>query len=300
MGDSPGIGSPRAVARTCGILQVVEETGAEFVDFSDSVQIRPRGSTFHQLEIARQVLDADVVVNLPKLKTHQMMGLTCGVKNLFGAVIGLRKPRLHLQAGADKAFFALMLLELAEHIAPALTIADAVTGMEGNGPAGGEPIFIGALLSSRNPLALDTVATALVGLNHESVWTQRVALATRRIGSRIEEIVLQGDTLSDLICANFRPAISTEVNFNLPSFLNKPLKKSLSAFPTVEAEKCLLCGLCIEHCPPKVMSVENDRIHIDYSHCIGCFCCQELCPQGALLTHQGLLLRLTRFFGGGQ
>jgi uncharacterized protein (DUF362 family)/Pyruvate/2-oxoacid:ferredoxin oxidoreductase delta subunit len=295
VGDSPGIGAPRTVARCSGILQVVEETGADFAPFEESVRVRLAGSAFHQLEIARDILDADLVINLPKLKTHQMMGLTCGVKNLFGAVIGLRKPRLHLQAGTDKKLFALMLLELAEHIAPVLTIADAVTGMEGNGPGGGDPVFIGALLASRSPLALDTVATALVGLGESDVWTQRLAVATRRPGSRLEEIDLQGDALEDLICRNFRPAKSTEVNFNLPPFLQKPLRRSMSALPVVKHKQCRLCGMCIGHCPPEAMRIEKGRLRIDYNRCIGCFCCQELCPEGALLTRQGLLLRLSRF-----
>ncbi len=134
VGDSPGVGSPEQVARRCGLLSVIEEEGARFAPFAESVRVRVGSGTFHELELARDILDADVVINLPKLKTHQMMGLTCGVKNLFGAVVGMRKVRLHLQAGTDKAFFALMLLELAEHIAPALTIVDAVVAHGGGRP----------------------------------------------------------------------------------------------------------------------------------------------------------------------
>ncbi len=294
VGDSPGVGSPLQVARRCGILAVIEETGAEFAPFSESVSVRPRGSTFHQLEIARDILDADLVINLPKLKTHQMMGLTCGVKNLFGAVVGMRKPRLHLQAGEDKAFFALMLLELAEHIAPALTIADAITGMEGDGPGSGDPIHIGALLASSSPLALDTVACALVGMDPQDVWTQQVAVASGRQGSRLEQIQLSGTPLRELRCATFRPAKTTDVNFGLPRWLRGPLKSSLSARPQVDAERCALCGLCVKHCPPQVMQITDGRLRIDYQRCIGCFCCQELCPHGALTTRQGLLLRLGR------
>jgi len=292
VGDSPGVGSPLQVARRCGILAVMEETGAEFAPFSESVSVRPQGSTFHQLEIARDILDADLIINLPKLKTHQMMGLTCGVKNLFGAVVGMRKPRLHLQAGADKAYFALMLLELAEHIAPALTIVDAVTGMEGDGPGSGDPVQIGALLASRNALALDTVACELVGMRQQDVWTQKVAEASGRHGSRLEEIEICGAPLQEVRCTDFRPSKTTDVNFGLPSWLRIPLKRSLSARPQVDASHCELCGLCVKHCPPHVMAIEDERLHIDFRRCIGCFCCQELCPHGALQTRQGLLLRL--------
>ncbi|MDZ4185148.1 MAG: DUF362 domain-containing protein [Desulfuromonadales bacterium] len=101
VGDSPGVGTPQQVAQRCGILAVIEETGATFAPFSESIRITPRSGTFHHFEIARDIVEAEVIINLPKLKTHQMMGMTCAVKNLFGAVIGLRKAHGHLQAGAD-------------------------------------------------------------------------------------------------------------------------------------------------------------------------------------------------------
>ncbi|BCR04216.1 (4Fe-4S)-binding protein [Desulfuromonas versatilis] len=298
VGDSPGIGTPRQVAQRCGILQVIEESGARFAPFADSVKVRPQGSTFHELEVARDILEADVVINLPKLKTHQMIGLTCAVKNLFGAVVGMRKPRLHLQAGTDKAFFALMLLELAEHIRPALNIVDAVVGMEGQGPGGGDPVQIGALLAGADALAVDTLAMELVGLRPDACWTQKIARKTGRPGSRLEELEIYGERPAALRPAHFRPAKATDVNFGLPPFLKNPLKRTTTALPEPDFEKCLACGLCVQHCPPRAMTVETGRLQIDLERCIGCFCCQELCPHGAILTRQGLLLRLSRFLRG--
>ena len=300
VGDSPGIGTPRQVARSCGIMTVVEETGVSFAPFSESVKVHPGGSTFHEMEIARDVLEADIVINLPKLKTHQMMGLTCGVKNLFGSVVGMRKPRLHLQAGTNKSFFALMLLELAETVRPALTIVDAVTAMEGDGPGSGDPVHIGALIAGDNPLAVDTVAAELVGMPPSAVWTLRVARESARPGSRLEEIELLGAELASLRPRRFRPAKSTDVNFGLPPFLKRPLKQALTARPEPDMSCCELCGLCTRHCPPEVMKIADGRLNIDYDRCIRCFCCQELCPKGALITRQGLLLRLSRFLRGEQ
>ncbi len=298
VGDSPGVGSPRQVAARCGILSVIEETGATFAPFSDSIRVRPAGSAFHELEIAQDIVDADVVINLPKLKTHQMMGLTCAVKNLFGAVVGMRKPRIHLQAGADKALFALMLLELAEHIRPALTVVDAITAMEGNGPGSGDPVHVGALLAGDEPLAVDAAAIRLLGVRPAKVWTQRMALESGRPGARFEEIELLGDDPEALRPAAFRAAKDTDIHFGLPSFVREPLRRSLSALPAPDMKLCELCGLCIEHCPPRVMHVEGKKLEIDYARCIGCFCCQELCPRGALVTRQGLLLRLSRYLSG--
>lgn len=295
VGDSPGVGSPRQVAARCGILTVVAETGATFASFSESVPVRIRSGTFHQLELARDILDADVVINLPKLKTHQMMGLTCAVKNLFGAVVGMRKPRLHLQAGADKAFFALMLLELADYIRPALTIVDAVVGMEGDGPGSGDPIQLGALLAGAEPLAVDAAAIELVGMKTAAVWTQQLALQRHHPCARLDHVELYGTALATLRPPSFAPAKITDVGFGLPERLRRPLNNALTARPVPDVKRCRLCGICVESCPPQVMRIDKQRLTIDYAHCIRCFCCQELCPHAALATRQGLLLRLARF-----
>lgn len=292
LGDSPGIGSAASVARKCGIMAVVEELGVEFTPFEESVAIQPHGRSFQQLEVAKALLEADVVINLPILKTHQMMGLTCAVKNMFGAVVGLRKPRLHLQAGSDKALFALMLLELCEQLAPTLSIVDAVVGMEGDGPGSGEPVQIGALLAGANPLAVDTVATELVGLKPAQVWTQRLALETHRRGARLEEVDILGERLENVIVKGFKAAKNTDINGRMPAFMQHLLKNALTARPEPEHPRCTRCGICVEHCPPEAMRFSGQRLQIDYNACIRCFCCQELCPQGALKTKQGWLLRL--------
>lgn len=292
VGDSPGVGTPRQVAKRCGILAVVEEMGAEFAPFADSVPARIGSGTFQELQIARDVVEADVVINLPKLKTHQMMGMTGAVKNLFGAVIGMRKPGLHLQAGEDKALFARMLLELAAHIRPALTLVDAITAMEGDGPGSGDPVHLGVLMAGAEPLAVDRVAMELLGLTTAQVWTQKVAKESHTPFSRLAEIDLFGPPLTDLRAKTFRPAKTTDVHFGVPRLLHRPLKKALSALPCPDHQKCLRCGLCVTHCPPTAMAIRKGKLHIDYSKCIGCFCCQELCPYGAIETRQGLLLRL--------
>ena len=294
LGDSPGIGSAAGVARKCGIMAVVEELGIGFKSFEEAVPIPPQGRTFHQLEVARDLLEADLVINLPKLKTHQMMGLTCAVKNMFGAVVGLRKPQLHLKAGSDKALFALMLLELCEQLKPALTIVDAVTGMEGDGPGSGDPVQIGALLAGTEPLAIDTVAAALVGMDNDQVWTQRLALSSGRRGARLEEISILGARLSDLQLTHFRAPKSTDINGRIPTFLQQRLKQALTARPVPRYDLCIRCGICVDHCPPAAMAIETDKLRIDYGRCIRCFCCQELCPHGALETRQGSLLRLAQ------
>ncbi|HKL26983.1 MAG TPA: DUF362 domain-containing protein [Desulfuromonadales bacterium] len=295
VGDSPGLGSPLNVARKCGILEVIEETATDFASFVESVPVGSNGGTFHHLEVAREPLEVDVIINLPKLKTHQMMGLTAAVKNMFGVVVGMRKARLHLQAGTDKAFFAAMLLELADQVKPALSIVDGVVAMEGEGPGSGTPVPVGALLAGPDPLAVDTVAAELLGLPPDLNWVQKVARERGREAADLIGIELCGEHLAALRPAHFRAAKSTDVNFGLPAPVKNLIKNSLTARPAVRAGRCIRCGHCVDHCPPQAMTLGKDRVRIDYSRCIRCFCCQELCPHGALLTEQGLLLRVADF-----
>ena len=113
VGDSPGLGSATKNANRCGIGDVCRATGTEFVEFTEAVMVEnPASHTFKRLEIAREVLDVDGIINLPKLKTHVQMNLTLGVKNLFGCVPGKRKPQWHLTAGIDSLHFAAMILDL--------------------------------------------------------------------------------------------------------------------------------------------------------------------------------------------
>jgi uncharacterized protein (DUF362 family)/Pyruvate/2-oxoacid:ferredoxin oxidoreductase delta subunit len=305
VGDSPGLGKPESVALKCGILDVVEATGAHFAPFDESVPISLKAGTFHHLEVAREALEADVIINLPKFKTHQMMGYTGAVKNLFGLVVGMRKVRLHLQAGTDKAFFALMLLELAERFKPALSIMDAVVAMEGNGPGNGDPIQLGALLASPHPVALDTVAITMVNLPEQSVWTQRVARQTGRQGVSLDELKLHGVPLATLQTTRFRPAKNSDINFGLPTPVKNLLKNAITAQPEI-TQACQRCGHCVAHCPPEAMTMgppeamtlNSQGVKIDYGRCIRCFCCQELCPHNAITTRQGILLRLSDFIYG--
>jgi uncharacterized protein (DUF362 family)/NAD-dependent dihydropyrimidine dehydrogenase PreA subunit len=296
VGDSPGVGLPRAVAKKCGILSVIEKTGATLALFNDSVPFPNGTGLFHKLEIARDAAEADVIINLAKLKTHQMMGLTGGVKNMFGVIVGFRKVNLHFQAGSDKGLFAGMLLDLAKNIAPALTIVDAVTAMEGNGPGNGTPVHIGALIAGTNPLAVDTVIIKMLGVAPDSVWTQKVAREQLMSGSSLNEVQITGPEPESLRPPQFKKAKATEIGFGLPAILRKTLKKSLSTLPKKDPDLCITCGICIRHCPAEAMSIVRGHVRINYKRCIGCFCCQELCPVGAIQARQGLLLRFFRLF----
>ncbi len=174
IGDSPGIGGFRKVADKSGISQAALESGAELVDFDETIEVKGEG-TFRRIAIARAYWEADKIINLPKLKTHEMMTMTCAVKNLFGAVVGAEKPAWHLKAGTSREQFARLLLEIYLLKMPVLNIVDGIVAMEGNGPGSGDPVRLGALIAGVNPVAVDVVAGRLAGIPAELLCVEREA-----------------------------------------------------------------------------------------------------------------------------
>ncbi|MFQ5585383.1 MAG: DUF362 domain-containing protein [Thermodesulfobacteriota bacterium] len=294
VGDSPGIGSAVKVAGRCGIADVCREMEVELIDFKESVTvINPRGGQFRRFEIAKEALEVDAILNLPKVKTHAQMFLTLGVKNLFGCVVGKRKPQWHLSAGVDTATFARMLVDLSLTLKPRLTIADGIVGMEGNGPGNGDPRRLGFIAVSQECLPLDTVISTILGAQPEDVPVLRVAREDKRGETEIEKITILGEKLEACRVSLFRfPEKVVDINFTatLPYFIRRRLKKSLSVKPHIEHTLCSLCNTCVDLCPSGTITKEK-KITIDPDGCISCFCCQEMCPHGAITPKSGWLAR---------
>jgi uncharacterized protein (DUF362 family)/Pyruvate/2-oxoacid:ferredoxin oxidoreductase delta subunit len=288
VGDSPGIGSFRRVAEKSGMLRVIEETGAEPVEFTESMEVEGAG-LFKRFEVARPYMEADRLINLAKLKTHEMMTMTCAVKNLFGAVIGTGKAAWHLKAGSDREMFARMLLEIYLLREPELNIVDAITAMEGNGPGSGDPLHVGLLLGGINPLAVDIIAAECAGIPKKLLHIERIAAKLHLDGSDRDLIKTVGTPLDEARVRNFRLPHVSDVQFGLPAFLKKRLRHYLTSRPCAIPEKCKLCGVCVDACPPKAIAIKDGRLAFDYHQCIRCFCCRELCPDGALGVREGAL-----------
>ncbi len=294
VGDSPAIGNARKVSDKCGVLAVCEEEGAEYVDFDDvSAVSTPEGHIYKRLEVARVVMEADGVINIPKLKTHAQMLLTMGVKNIFGCVPGKRKPQWHLSAGVDTLYFAQMILDLYLFISPRLTVMDAVVAMEGNGPASGDPRPIGLIAAARDAVALDRACARILGVPASSVPILEAARERGLGGVDYEKIDFRGKDPALFEVKGFQlpPLVHTRFTEGLPYFIGSRLRKSLTVRPHVIHSKCTLCDLCVGVCPARIMKSDK-KIVIDYDQCIRCFCCQEMCPNEAITSKAGWLKKI--------
>ncbi len=294
VGDSPAIGAPLKVAEKCEILSLCEAEGVEFVGFDEAVEVgNPEGFIFKRLEVARAVLEADGIINVPKLKTHAQMLITMGVKNIFGCVPGKRKPQWHLSAGVDTAHFANMILDLYLYIRPRLTLIDAVVAMEGNGPASGDPRKVGFIAAGADALGVDALCAHILDVPAREVPILGAAMERELRGASLESSEILGDDAALLKVKGFKlpPLVHTRFTEGLPSFLGKSLRKTLTARPHIIDSKCTRCDLCVGVCPARIM-VSGKRIKIDYDQCIRCFCCQEMCPNEAITSKSGLLKKL--------
>ncbi len=290
IGDSPGgpytVSALQTIYTRSGLREVAKRTGAILNEDVGQTTIQyPEGKLAKSLTVTNCVLDVDVVIPLSKLKTHGMMTFTGAVKILFGVIPGLLKAEYHLKMFKVHDF-ADLLVDIATWVRPTLSIMDGVVGMEGDGPSAGKPRNIGALILSTDPFALDVVATDLIGLKPEKVPTIRAA-RDRGLTSRLDEIQLKGDSRSLWRIQDFLIPKAVSTNFldmvPLPRNVKMFVLNRVRPRPIFEHETCVGCSDCVNNCPPKAITMnENQRPIVDLEACVRCFCCQELCPHQAV------------------
>lgn len=294
--ESPGgpynAGYLKMVYSACGVTKAIEGTNARInYDTGFTETEHPAGHTVKKIPIIDPILDADVIISLPKLKTHAMTSYTGAVKNLFGTIPGTYKAEMHFRLD-DRAAFCSMLVDLCETVKPTLNIMDAIVGMEGNGPTSGQNRFIGLVMASANPYAMDLAACDIIGYTADEVDTVKFSAERGYIPRTADELDIAGESLDSVRIADF---VKPESHFNLlrlinlPSALNARVVTWLSSRPKIMYKSCVSCGECARACPPKAIVMDSGRPVIDKEKCIKCFCCQELCPRSAVAIKRPLL-----------
>ncbi len=275
LADSPGgsytPASLRKAYAACGYTALTE-----WMELNENVTSATRG----KFNIIRPILDADFIINCPKLKTHGLAVMTAGVKNMFGCIPGIQKVEQHCVKPTIEAFSE-MLINLAQTIPPNLTVLDAVDCMEGNGPGGGKVRAMDYTLASRSMYALDEAAVTLMALNPNIAPVIRRA---RRIGlSDPSAVTLTGDPLVPADPPFALPdSILHKENLLTPNGIFHRLFGRRHVYPRILPDKCIGCGHCAENCPMHVIDIIAKKAVITRKGCISCFCCQEMCPVKAI------------------
>ncbi len=285
--DSPAMGSFEKILKEGGYADVFKGVDVEFKRFETSAKI-DIGPPFGKIEIAREAMEANSVINIAKLKTHTQMLLTLGVKNIFGCIVGFRKPEWHLRNGIDRDMFATLLVKIYAAVNPCITIIDGVLAMEGQGPGkSGLPRPIGIIAGSSSAFALDRAICQMIGIEPDRLPTNKAA---RQLGLAPDDVTVQGDF--EMI-QKFKLPDMGKVTFG-PKPVQRMIRKHLLQRPVVDSSLCELCGECWRYCPAKAISRGKKRIVFDYDKCIRCYCCLEICPQGVLRAKETLPGKIIR------
>lgn len=298
IGDSPSIVEKiDKVWQISGMKKIAEEEKIELVNFAFvGVKGFLSKNFWEKIYLSETAFRYDGIVSLPKLKTHNLMTFTAGIKNLYGLVPGMIKTDYHRLA-YNSTLFAQLLSEILTIIKPRLTITDGIVGMDGNGPVAGRIRNFGLILASDDVVALDTVICKLIGLEIEKFPLLKFC-AEKKLGeTNLDKIEIIGERLKECIIYDFILP-STEIVNYVPQWLAHILTKFVWTKPKIFINKCQLCMKCYEICPVGVIASSSKGkkkiLQIDQKKCISCFCCSEACPHNAVEPQTSLLLKLIR------
>ena len=290
VGDSPSVFGDEIenvddVYAATGITKICAEEGVELIKL-DKRRMR------RNMALTTLLDECDHIVSIPKLKTHNLTIMTGAIKNLFGLVVGTYKIEMHRNFFAVKDF-SRALVDIYEEVRPSLTIVDAVTALEGDGPASaGKKRQTNLILAGKDCVALDSVLARVMGVSPFDVLTTKEA-AGRALGVADEQAIeILGEKLKDVIGEPFQlPVTSIKTRF-IPKPVLNLIWRFIRYRPHWLDDKCTRCSACVKACPKEIVKLKNGRIVCEYSECIACFCCQEVCAQAAIKVKKSLLAKI--------
>jgi uncharacterized protein (DUF362 family) len=279
LGDSPGanFGKYEKVLDVTGIGRVAEEEGVKIVRVESYEPVLKDGFMYSSLAD-----EVDIIINLPKLKTHSLTGLTLSVKNLFGLIPGTAKVGFHRNYPSDTELGAKIYQYFTLLGDKTMHIIDGVVGHEGDGPSRGTPVELGVIAACSDAVGLDIAITRMLGLKDSFCLTTAEAL---RMGYDPSWIDVPETNVPVIKIPMSRKA-------RVPVFLKKFVADQVYVKPVVLKEPCIKCMLCMKSCPVDAISVVDSYPFVNKNKCIECFCCHEVCESDAVGLNRSWLHRV--------
>lgn len=305
LGDSPGqMGkTARDIIKYTNIEQVMERENIRYTEFeSSTVAVRnDNGRHMKSYHMSKAVHDADVIVNLPRPKSHVEAAYTGAVKNFWGIIPGGEKAQCHLY-GKDPNAFGNVIIDNYETMKNLgkknIVIMDARTVMEGlGGPAAGSLRKTGLIIAGTDDVAVDAVMLAIGGRDASRDVPHLRSCRERGIGTTdLGLIEVVGKSVK---------SVRMKRKFNITSqgmmqiatfFTGTFIYKMARRMPFLQKGECTMCGDCSKICPAKAIMWEKKQYpKTDYNQCISCLCCVECCPRHTIRAKfigvRGLFLR---------
>ncbi len=296
--DSPGGGTfhnERTLRRTyrgAKFDEVALKLGIE-LNYDTSYRDVPanEGKKIKRFSIVSPALDCDSIVVVSKAKTHALTLMTGAAKNIFGLIPGIAKPTFHSRLRRSDEFSE-MIIDLNELLKPKLQIMDAIVGMEGEGPSGGTPRKMRAILASADYTAIDVAVSRIMGFEPIEVGTIKAAHDRGFIEKDMSDVHFVGDDIETFVLRDFKRPSTYSVRRNGPmsyGLASRFLSYIANAYaprPRIVVEKCAGCGKCARGCPEKTISIKNRKARISYRRCIKCYCCHEMCDENAIILER--------------
>jgi len=275
-----------------GFRQMCEKVGVKLTNLKETgfVETVCNGHFLEKVYMSKTLLDADVIINLPKLKTHSLCIFTGGVKNFYGVIpLGLRR-RFHAEYIRSEDF-SQVLTDIFSVAKPQLTIIDGIIAMEGEGPAAGSLRKLGVILASQDTVAVDAVATKIIGLNPLDIHTTRHS-DERGLGiGNLQNIEVVGEEIGSVTVPDFKAPSSAvdTLSRRVPRGLPRFILRQLATKPSVIKRRCTGCSECKKICPVGAISVSDETAKINHSICIQCMCCHEVCRFNAIVLKRSAI-----------
>jgi uncharacterized protein (DUF362 family) len=256
-----------------GVGAVVAETGVPFLNLRDR-PFQSVASAGHWYQYAQDVLQADRLIAIPKLKTHLYTYYTGAIKLMFGCIPKAQRRELHREMATAR--FAEHLVAIYAIRPPDLVIMDGILAMEGIGPTQGVPKPAGWLLIGNDGVLLDHVAATLMGYEPGQMETIRIAMERGLHGCSPEQVIFPGCRLADVPRQGWNrlPVLAGDRRAKTLRALCGPIR----AIP----ESCQRCGTCAASCPFEAIRLAPYP-EVAQERCQFCFCCLELCPHTAIM-----------------